>query len=60
MRALSIWIVFIATGPEENLGRVWLDRRRVPQPEPQVPQHLNTDQRKSKISAKETEKFGFL
>ena len=30
------------------------------QPEPQVPQHLKPDQRKSKISAKETEKFGFL
>ena len=30
------------------------------QPELQVPQHLKTDQRKSKISAKETEKFGSL
>ena len=51
--------MFVATGPEENYGRMWLDRRE-PQPEPQVPQHLQTDQKKSKISAKETEKFGSL
>ena len=26
LNAASIWIVFVAMGPEENLGRMWLDR----------------------------------
>ena len=51
---ISIWIVFAATGTEESLGRQWDGQEKG------APDWAQTDQRKSKISVKETEEFSFL